>query len=785
MSATLSNFGFRRPGILRLGVAFLSRFSLRAKFTMVTSLLVVPLIAASLSLAHMLWDDAQLAQDERNGSHVVHALLDVAIGVQNVRGATVQLLAGHAAAEGQRNAAISELRQAMAQVDRLATDRGANWVQFWQGTQSQITDVLGTQWQATDAASSFTRHSDIVARLRATIYRAAADSKLLLDPESHSYLLMDILVERTLPLGEDIAQLRGRGTGFLLAKSGASGGATGEFDVRSALLQTHLANLQNSIESLGGQSHASLSKWKTTEEAVRAFHGAVKATFGVEPPQADAGAFFEQGTRTIQTIRGLQADAATHLVDMLELRYHTKLTLLGYMLGGGLLFGGLLVYVLSSFSFVLTQSLSNLRHAMKEAAVGDLSTPVTVAGHDELSAMATEFDKMLNMLSELVADVRSAATMVGMVGEQLVEDSEQLSQRTQAQSDSLQITTQHVRTVGDTVMRNSEAAHELSLMTKHLHTETESAGSKMRSMVDGVAGLSSTSARMNDIIGTIDTIAFQTNILALNAAVEAARAGEQGRGFAVVASEVRALAQRSQGAAGEVRKLIQESGTKIGSTVEQIGTVSETVESLITSIREVAMSIDSMADASSRQSSSLHEVVQAVGDIDAVTFENTALVERTSHRSARLIERSGQLREAVDHIRLRQGTADEAMAMVLRAQSEFKNNGLDKALANYQRSGSGYSDRDLYIFVLDRNGNYVVHAAKADQVGTNVSSIKGLDASRFLQDVWNRVESGSGWVEYNIVNPLTGDTRHKISYVTGLTAELAIGCGAYHSAAFH
>jgi chromosome segregation ATPase len=420
---------------------------------------------------------------------------------------------------------------------------------------------------------------------------------------------------------------------------------------------------------------------------------------------------------------------------------------------------------------------------MKEAAVGDLSTPVAVLGRDELASMALEFDKMLNMLSELVADVRSAATMVGMVGEQLVEDSEQLSQRTQAQSESLQITTQHVRSVGDTVMRNSEAAHELSLMTKHLHTETESAGSKMRSMVEGVAGLSSTSARMNDIIGTIDTIAFQTNILALNAAVEAARAGEQGRGFAVVASEVRALAQRSQGAAGEVRKLIQESGSKISSTVEQIGTVAETVESLITSIREVAMSIDAMADASSKQSSSLHEVVQAVGDIDSVTFENTALVERTSHRSARLIERSGQLRNAVDHIRLRQGTADEAMAMVMRAQADFKSNGLDKALTNYQRPGSGYVDRDLYIFVLDRDGNYRVHAAQPEQVGVNVSSLKGVDYQQFMHDLWARADAGGGWVEYNITNPLTGDTRHKISYVMALSSDLAVGCGAYQSAA--
>ena len=761
----------------------LSRFSLRVKFTVVTSLLVVPLVAVSISLAYSLLDDAELAQSAHSGSQVVHALANVATSVQNVRGVTHQMLAGNASAESQRMAAVADVRQAMTAVDRLAANQRGGWVQAWQGTQTQIADLLSTQWQAADASVAFARHSDAVAKLRTSMYRAAADFKLLLDPEAPSYLLVDILVERTLPLAEDVAQLRGRGTGFLLAKGDEKSSIFSEMDVRRALLQTHLSNLETSIESLAGQNHVSLARWKGAADATKTFQSTVQTTFAAEQPKSDAGAFFDQGSRTIQALVAFQADVALHLEHMLKDRYQDKLTQLGYMLGGGLLFGGLLVYVLSSFGFVLTQSLSNLRHAMKEAAVGDLSTPVPVAGRDELAAMATEFDKMLNMLSELVADVRSAATMVGMVGDQLVEDSEQLSQRTQAQAESLQVTTQHVRNVGDTVMRNSEAAHELSLMTKHLHTETESAGTKMRSMVEGVAGLSSTSARMNDIIGTIDTIAFQTNILALNAAVEAARAGEQGRGFAVVASEVRALAQRSQGAAGEVRKLIQESGSKINSTVEQIGTVAETVESLITSIREVALSIDAMADASSKQSASLHEVVQAVGDIDAVTSENSALVERTSHRSSRLIERSSQMREAVDHIRLRQGTADEAMAMVRRAEAEFKASGLNSAFANFQRAGSGYADRDLYIFVLDREGNYLVHGAKPELVGTNVSANKGMDARKFMQDVWGRVEGDAGWVEYNIVNPLTGDTRHKISYVVGLGPDMAMGCGAYQSTA--
>ncbi len=266
--------------------------------------------------------------------------------------------------------------------------------------------------------------------------------------------------------------------------------------------------------------------------------------------------------------------------------------------------------------------------------------------------------------------------------------------------------------------------------------------------------------------------------------MEAARAGANGRGFAVVAAEVRTLALRSSGAAQEIKSLIATSSGQVASGASRIDEVGELLASVVSGIGEVAGNVRAITLAAEMQSNSLSQMSEAIRGLDDITQENATMVEQTSSASSGLGERARKLAGTVSAFRLRQGTADEAHALVTKAVAMYKRRGV-ACLPEISDAANGFADRDMYVFAWDRSLVYHAFAGKPHNLRKTAAQILGTDVSQLTHDVWAAAASGGGWVDYDFLNPVTGQVAPKTSFVVPVSNDLVLGCGIYKTVQRH
>jgi methyl-accepting chemotaxis protein len=288
----------------------------------------------------------------------------------------------------------------------------------------------------------------------------------------------------------------------------------------------------------------------------------------------------------------------------------------------------------------------------KRVAAGDLSRRIRTRQHDETGELLNTLDDMSESLASIVSNVRVAADSIHTAARQMRAGSTDLSQRTEEQASSLEQTAASMEELTGTVKHNSDNARQADELAQRACQVAAASGELVGQVVTTMSGIQVSSKKIVDIIGVIDTIAFQTNILALNAAVEAARAGEQGRGFAVVAAEVRSLAGRCGDAAREIRGLIESSVHKVQAGARLVESAGSTMRDIEHSVQDVSQAIGGITAAASGQANGIGEVNQAVLQLDQITQQNAALVEESAAAAESLKEQASALAHMVGNFRM-------------------------------------------------------------------------------------------------------------------------------------
>jgi len=307
---------------------------------------------------------------------------------------------------------------------------------------------------------------------------------------------------------------------------------------------------------------------------------------------------------------------------------------------------------LNTMMQVSDDNLQQISALLQAIAAGDLTARMQGEFHGVFARMRDDADTTVAQLTDIVGRIQQASGSINLAAGEIATGNSDLSRRTEQQAASLEETAASMEELTSTVRQNADHAVQANQLAAGAAEVASQGGEVVGKVVTTMAGIEVASRKIAEIISVIDGIAFQTNILALNAAVEAARAGEQGRGFAVVASEVRALAQRSAGAAKEIKTLIDDSVTQVSEGSALVQTAGRTMQEIVTGVRRVNDIMAEISAASKEQSAGIEQVNQTITQMDETTQQNAALVEEATAAARAMEEQAQHLSTAVATFRI-------------------------------------------------------------------------------------------------------------------------------------
>ncbi|WP_245891877.1 MULTISPECIES: methyl-accepting chemotaxis protein [Devosia] len=304
------------------------------------------------------------------------------------------------------------------------------------------------------------------------------------------------------------------------------------------------------------------------------------------------------------------------------------------------------------------RSVAEVGEVLGAMANTDLTRRMTGQYEGAFAKLKSDINAVGEKLTEVVLQLRRTSGSLKSATGEILSGANDLSERTTKQAATIEETSAAMEQLASTVLSNAERAKQASASASQVTRTAEEGGQVMDAANEAMERITASSAKISNIIGMIDDIAFQTNLLALNASVEAARAGDAGKGFAVVAVEVRRLAQSAASASSDVKALIEQSSGEVTTGSKLVGEAAGKLASMLEAIRENTQSLEAIARDSAEQATSIEEVTAAVRTMDEMTQHNAALVEETNAAIEQTEAQATELDRIVEIFAIDQGGMD-------------------------------------------------------------------------------------------------------------------------------
>jgi methyl-accepting chemotaxis protein len=384
-----------------------------------------------------------------------------------------------------------------------------------------------------------------------------------------------------------------------------------------------------------------------------AFMGMLEKQVLIELPTGEVASLLAVANAAVEKQLTLNQQISVRLNSQLQARVDRTLQALVLELSASIVGLAFTLYLMLAFYTVTKGGITLVSLHLNELAEGDMrNRPVSPLGKDEPALLILDLHKVYDSMHDLIRRVRHSARELANTSAEVSRASMDLSQRTESAAANLGQQAGAVAHISEKVKESAARTQEAAVLANGNAEVAERGGQAIQTVVQTMHEIHTASAKISDIIGTIDGIAFQTNILALNAAVEAARAGESGRGFAVVATEVRSLAGRSAAAAREIKQLISANVSKVAAGTTIVEGAGYIMSEIVANAKQINHFLGDISAATTGQAGEVDEVVNAIIQLDTHTQQNAALVEQTSASAGSLSDQAVQLTREIGRFRV-------------------------------------------------------------------------------------------------------------------------------------
>jgi methyl-accepting chemotaxis protein len=627
---------WKHHGIWHLGVLMFRRMNFPSKAMVISVSFLLVVAQLAYLFVRTIEEGVAITQKELKGVAMASTLLPLISQTQAFR--------HHAALAGGKAPELALLAQMDQQLGALEalSDPAIDLVK----PLKFVRDGLATLRQPLDDADEAFRIADEVASQSLRLMASVADeSGLSLDPGADSYHLMLASTSEMLELMQQISRMRD--VGLLALRSGSltpaqHGALFGDSYVTYRELESVFSRYERVVKA--NPALAEALAFQDAFTPVNGFMRLVRKNVLAEAgPRGDAAAFEATGKNALAALLALVERSHKTLGEVLQARIDSDRRARNLQLA--VICAGLLVaaYFFYCFFLVTRGGMREVTKHIDAVAAGDLSTTPRPWGTDEAAALMTSIDHMQSSLRTLIGQVRECADTIVTTSAEVSAGADDLASRTEQSSSRLQETASAMEQIAATVQQTAERTDASAALGRENSAAAAQGGEVIAQVVATMHQIDGSSRKIGEIIGVIDSIAFQTNILALNAAVEAARAGEQGRGFAVVATEVRALAQRSASAARDIKALIGTSAQQTAQGSQVVRSAGATMNQLVHNAQRMSGLLAEVASAATEQTRGVSAVSSTVAQLDQDTQRNAALVEQTNNAASAMTEKANQL----------------------------------------------------------------------------------------------------------------------------------------------